>query len=93
MIERASRFLAHRFPSLEGVPPAEVRACQVTQSIDSHFVVDRHPGLANTWIVGGGSGHGFKHGPSVGEFLAQRIAREETDPELQEAWALKQETF
>lgn len=25
------------------------------------------------WIVGGGSGHGFKHGPALGEYVASRV--------------------
>lgn len=27
--------------------------------------------LMNVWIVGGGSGHGFKHGPAVGEYVTR----------------------
>jgi glycine/D-amino acid oxidase-like deaminating enzyme len=29
--------------------------------------------MDNLWFAGGGSGHGFKHGPAVGEYLAGRI--------------------
>jgi len=35
--------------------------------------VDRHPGAANVWLVGGGSGHGFKHGPAVGQYVSEQI--------------------
>ena len=45
------------------------------------FIVDRHPGNQNVWIVGGGSGHGFKHGPALGEMVAQLVLKDETaDP-------------
>jgi sarcosine oxidase len=37
-------------------------------------VIDRHPDHDNLWIAGGGSGHGFKHGPAVGEYLARLIS-------------------
>jgi len=26
------------------------------------------------WLVGGGSGHGFKHGPAVGQYVARLVA-------------------
>jgi glycine/D-amino acid oxidase-like deaminating enzyme len=37
-------------------------------------VIDRHPRLENVWIAGGGSGHGFKLGPAVGEHVAALAA-------------------
>jgi sarcosine oxidase len=40
---------------------------------DAHFVIDRHPALENAWIAGGGTGHAFKHGPVVGEYLAALV--------------------
>jgi glycine/D-amino acid oxidase-like deaminating enzyme len=36
-------------------------------------VIDRHPAWENAWLVGGGSGHGFKHGPTIGEHLLGRL--------------------
>ena len=47
--------------------------CQYEQSPDEHFIIDRHPEAANAWLVGGGSGHGFKHGPAVGELVARLV--------------------
>jgi glycine/D-amino acid oxidase-like deaminating enzyme len=49
---------------------AEGRVCQYELTADSHFLIDRHPSLPGAWIVGGGSGHGFKHGPVIGEYLS-----------------------
>ena len=40
---------------------------------DANFVLDRHPRLGDTWIAGGGTGHGFKHGPVIGEYLSALI--------------------
>ena len=48
--------------------------CQYENTSNGDFLIDRHPELANVWLVGGGSGHGFKHGPAVGEYVAARIA-------------------
>jgi len=32
--------------------------------------------MPNVWLAGGGSGHGFKHGPALGEYLAEQICGE-----------------
>jgi glycine/D-amino acid oxidase-like deaminating enzyme len=65
-----------RFPALKDAPLVETRVCQYEQTPDSHFIIDRHPVAGNAWIVGGGSGHGFKHGPAVGEVVAELIFKE-----------------
>ncbi|HET7636934.1 MAG TPA: FAD-dependent oxidoreductase [Candidatus Limnocylindria bacterium] len=66
-------FLAERFPALAAQPVIEGRVCQYESTPDSHFIIDRHPAWANVWVVGGGSGHGYKHGPVIGEYLAAQI--------------------
>jgi len=77
----AREYIARRFPALEKAPVVESRVCQYENSPDHHFVIDRHPGASNVWILGGGSGHGFKHGPAVGEVAARGILGEKTpDP-------------
>jgi monomeric sarcosine oxidase len=68
---RDTRKLAiHLFPALTGAPLLEARVCPDENTNSGDFVIDRHPDLANVWIVGGGSGHGFKHGPAVGEYVS-----------------------
>jgi sarcosine oxidase len=69
-VDRARAFLAVRFPALAGAPLLGAEVCQYEASPDSHFIIDRHPGASNVWIAGGGSGHGFKMGPAIGERLA-----------------------
>jgi glycine/D-amino acid oxidase-like deaminating enzyme len=69
-IEAARRYLARRFPALAGAPLLEARVCQYELSPDRHYILDRHPEAANAWIVGAGSGHGFKMGPALGELVA-----------------------
>jgi glycine/D-amino acid oxidase-like deaminating enzyme len=66
-------YLAFRFPALKNAPLIETRVCQYEQTPDSHFIVDRHPGNERIWFLGGGSGHGFKHGPAIGEMMARLI--------------------
>ena len=70
-LQTARDYLAFRFPGLAGAPLVESRVCQYEESPDEHFIIDRHPAAGNIWLVGGGSGHGFKHGPAVGELVAR----------------------
>jgi len=72
-LRAAREYLGYRFPGLAGAPLLEARVCQYEQSPDEHFIIDRHPGADNVWLVGGGSGHGFKHGPAVGELVAAHV--------------------
>ena len=67
-------YLRYRFPKLAGAPLVESRVCQYENSPDLGLIIDRHPEAANVWLIGGGSGHGYKHGPAVGEYVAGRIA-------------------
>jgi glycine/D-amino acid oxidase-like deaminating enzyme len=69
----ARAFLGQRLPALRGAPLVEARVCQYENTSNGDFLIDRHPDFDNVWLVGGGSGHGFKHGPAVGEYLAARI--------------------
>jgi monomeric sarcosine oxidase len=69
-IDAARKYLALRFPALKDAPVVESRVCQYENTSNGDFLIDRHPAFENVWIVGGGSGHGFKHGPSVGDYAA-----------------------
>ncbi|HUI43046.1 MAG TPA: FAD-dependent oxidoreductase [Terriglobia bacterium] len=72
-ISHTREYLALRFPALAEAPVAETRVCQYENTSNGDLLLDRHPAFQNVWFAGGGSGHGFKHGPSVGEYLAARI--------------------
>jgi sarcosine oxidase len=65
--------MAFRFPDLKDAPLIETRVCQYEQTPDENFIVDRHPRMENVWLLGGGSGHGFKHGPALGEMMGRLI--------------------
>jgi glycine/D-amino acid oxidase-like deaminating enzyme len=70
---------------MKNAPLIETRVCQYEQTPDSHFIVDRHPQMNNLWLLGGGSGHGFKHGPALGEMMAELILN---DGEARAEWKL-----
>ena len=65
--------LARRSPALRQAPLLESRVCQYEYSPDGDLLVDRHPGAPNVWLLGGGSGHGFKMGPALGEYVARLV--------------------
>ncbi len=69
----ARAYLRVRFPAMAGAPLAESRVCQYENSTYHNFILDRHPEAENIWIVGGGSGHGFKHGPVMGEMVSNAV--------------------
>ena len=56
----AKKYLAHRFPALKDAPVVETRVCQYENTSNGDFLIDKHPEFENVWLVGGGSGHGFK---------------------------------
>ena len=72
------RFLSRRIPKLANAPVVETRVCQYENTSNGDFLIDRHPAFENVWLAGGGSGHGFKHGPAVGEHVAALLAGEAT---------------
>ena len=73
-IERARRYLAHRFPALAGAPLASAPGCHYSNTMDGEFVFAPHPEHEHVWLLGGGSGHGFKHGPALAKHAAAVLA-------------------
>ncbi len=73
MAEAARKYVARRFPALRDAPIVETRVCQYENTSNGDFLIDRHPEMENVWFAGGGSGHGFKHGPAAGEYVAGQL--------------------
>jgi glycine/D-amino acid oxidase-like deaminating enzyme len=74
-------YMSERFPALARARLKEARSCRYELSPDSHFIAARHPAHEHVWLVGGGSGHGFKHGPAMAERIAPALAGGEPLPE------------
>jgi sarcosine oxidase len=72
-VEHLRGYLREHIPQLEHAPVLETRVCQYENTWNGDFLIDQHPEMENVWIAGGGSGHGFKHGPTLGEYLSGRI--------------------
>lgn len=75
-VDAARAFLARRFPALAGAPLVDAEVCQYEASPDSDLIIDRHPEAGHVWLVGGGSGHGYKMGPVIGELVAKLVRDE-----------------
>ncbi len=84
-------FLARRFPAMKDAQLVETRVCQYENSSNGDFLIDRHPQYPNVVLVGGGSGHGFKHGPEVGRLTARLVLDPAAAPEARFTLASKAE--
>jgi sarcosine oxidase len=92
-VAKVHQFVRRWFPALKDQPIVETKVCQYENSVDEHFIVDRHPAFDNVWLVGGGSGHGYKHGIMLGDYVAHRILNQDRSPELTAIFKLKDRTF
>lgn len=82
-VQQVREFVRERFPRLADAPIVETRVCQYENTPSHDYLIDRHPQLENFWIVGGGSGHGFKNGPAIGKYVADLIVNNGTlNPKL-----------
>jgi len=83
-IARVREVLQRHLPALAGAPLLETRVCQYENTADGHLLLDQLPGQDRVWIAGGGSGHGFKHGPAIGRYMADMIeTRRDPEPAFQ----------
>ncbi|HEX4729196.1 MAG TPA: hypothetical protein VH298_15430, partial [Jatrophihabitans sp.] len=62
--------LGRRRPELADQPVPGIDPCAFAQTPDRHFLLARHPAHQRVWLVGGDSGHGFKHGIAWGCHVA-----------------------
>jgi sarcosine oxidase len=81
-IEASRTILRARFPGLAEQPVVKRWTCFYEVTPDANFVIDRHPRLGDAWIAGGGTGHAFKHGPVIGEYLSALVTGDTASAEL-----------
>jgi glycine/D-amino acid oxidase-like deaminating enzyme len=72
-LDEVVAFRDRRFPDLRRAQLIGAEVCQYENSSNGDFLIDMHPQLENVLLLGGGSGHGFKHGPEVGRYAAARL--------------------
>ncbi|HSJ24149.1 MAG TPA: FAD-dependent oxidoreductase [Longimicrobiales bacterium] len=91
--ERPRDLIAQRFPGLVGMPLLETRACHYESSSSRNFIIDRVPGTPNVWIAGAGNAEGFKMGPVVGEYVANRVMERPTAAVLDEQFRIPEAEY
>jgi monomeric sarcosine oxidase len=74
-IDHLRAYLKQHIPTMQHAPVIETRVCHYENTWNGDFLIDRHPDFDNVWLAGGGSGHGFKHGPAIGEYLSELLLR------------------
>jgi glycine/D-amino acid oxidase-like deaminating enzyme len=87
--KRARDLVGLRYPGLRDEPIVDSRVCQLETTADRHFIIDLHPQFSNLWIAGGGSGHGFEHGPVIGQYVAGSVTGEPVDASDQRFFGLE----
>lgn len=70
-------FLAETFPALLDAPVVYTRLCLYCDVLDGHFWIDRHPYIQGLAVASGGSGHGFKFAPVLGDLIADAVEGKE----------------
>jgi glycine/D-amino acid oxidase-like deaminating enzyme len=72
-VAAARAYLSRRFPALAAAPFIHGEVCQYENTATGDYLIDRHPAHPNLWLLGGGSGHGYKHGPVIGGYVAAAL--------------------
>ena len=81
-VSRARDLLQRRFPAMARAPLVHSEICQYESTPDGHYLMDWHPAATNVLLLGGGSGHGFKMGPAIGEMAAKVVLDREAPPSM-----------
>jgi glycine/D-amino acid oxidase-like deaminating enzyme len=74
---RARAFVGRRMPGLARGRLVGSRSCLYENTPDGHFLIDWAPGSRRVLVAGGGSGHGFKFGGSLGPVIADALEEKE----------------
>ena len=72
-VEKMRSFLKMTLPELVDAPLVHTRRCLYTDTLDGHFWIDNHPEIKGLSVSSGGSGHGFKMAPLLGEIAADVV--------------------
>ena len=66
-------FLADTFPALAEAEIVYTRVCLYCDTWDGHFWIAPDPARPGLVMATGGSGHGFKFAPMLGEWIADAL--------------------
>jgi hypothetical protein len=92
-MQRTLDFVNQRFPLLRGQPVLKEHSCHYESGSGGNFIVDKHPDMSNVWIMGSGMAEGFKFGPVIGEYTANRILCQDKEPEQADTFRIPLQEF
>jgi sarcosine oxidase len=91
--KRLKDFVADKFPALTGAPLLRTHSCHYEIGTSRNFMVDKHPQMENVWLAGSGQAEGFKFGPVIGEYIANRVLGKDQEPELAVQYKIPTQTI
>lgn len=91
--QRTIDFVNLRLPLLRNAPVLKEHSCHYESGSGGNFIVDIHPEMRNVWIMGSGMAEGFKFGPVIGEYAANRILCQDNEPDLAKSFAIPLQEF
>ncbi|MBM4195176.1 MAG: FAD-dependent oxidoreductase, partial [Gemmatimonadetes bacterium] len=91
--QRMVDFVNLRFPLLKNAPVLKEHSCHYESGSGGNFIIDKHPDMDNVWLVGSGMAEGFKFGPVIGEYAANRILCQDKEPQLADAFRIPLQEF
>lgn len=95
-LEACQHFLTRCLPNLSTRPWTQTRICWYTDTASSDFLVTYHPQYSNLFLATGGSGHGYKFLPVIGDRIVDVVLGEDRDElgaELRQKWTWPREKF
>jgi len=92
-LDGSRRFVAHRFPLLKDAPIAQTHACHYESTSNGNFIIDHHPAWGNVWIAAGGNAEGFKFGPKIGDYVAQRVLGVWADTSVNDVFKIPEKEY
>jgi glycine/D-amino acid oxidase-like deaminating enzyme len=87
-LRKVRTYLERRLPGLVDQPIVAARVCALENSNNHHYIIDRHPEFENVWIAGAGSGHAFKMGPKLGDYVSDRVLDRPDDSAVRQFFTL-----
>lgn len=89
LADEVIRFLKRTLPDLAHHSLFDIKLCWISDTPDSHFLIDKIPGSKNTFVSTGDSGHGYKFLPTIGRYISDRL-EDKLNPECARLWAWKE---
>lgn len=95
-LQACREFLARCLPRLADRPWTQTRICWYTDTPTSDFLVTYHSSYVNLFLATGGSGHGYKFLPVIGERVVDVLMGKDRDAlgaELRRKWRWPEQKF